>query len=61
VHGYRPTEGLYELTEDTPVAAATALANPQVTNPPSAGGLPQYYIPDWQSKTKRVGSIPLGP
>jgi hypothetical protein len=61
VHGYRGTEGLYELTEDTPVASATALANPHVTNPPSAGGLPQYYIPDWQSKTKRVGGVPLGP
>lgn len=57
----------YELTEDTPVAACTAtLANPQVTNPPSAGGLPQYYIPDWQARIKsgamtKVNEIPLGP
>jgi RHS repeat-associated protein len=64
--GYRPRMGLYQLNEPTPVAASLALANANVTTPPSAGGLPQYYIPDWQSKLSsgamtRVGEIPLGP
>ncbi len=56
-HGYRSTMGIYEFTADTPAATSTTRANTDY----GTGGLPQFYVPDWQSNTKRVGEIPLGP
>ncbi|RLB63946.1 MAG: hypothetical protein DRI90_05745 [Deltaproteobacteria bacterium] len=56
-HGYRSRMGVYEFIADTPAATSTTSAN----TGHGAGGLPQFYVPDWQTNTARLGEIPLGP
>ena len=49
---YRPGLTEFRLTQDVGVARSTALANPQF----GAGGLEQYYIPNWADVTEPVVS-----
>jgi len=50
---YRPGLTEFRLTQDVEVAPLTALANPQF----GAGGLEQFYIPNWADVTEPVVSI----
>jgi hypothetical protein len=49
---YRPGLTEFRLTQDVDAAQSTALANPQF----GAGGLQQYYIPNWADVTEPVQS-----
>ncbi|RFM25567.1 RHS repeat domain-containing protein, partial [Deminuibacter soli] len=53
--GYRPTMGVYVLKADTKAAFGYTLANPQL----GQGGLPQYFIPNWEQVLKQITTIPL--
>jgi len=52
---FRPAATAFEVVEDTPAAFGIVRANPQW----GAGGYPQVYVPDWQSKLRPVFEIPL--
>jgi hypothetical protein len=45
----------YEVTEDTPAAMALTRANPKHGD----GGLPQVYVPEYESTMKPLYSVPL--
>ena len=49
---YRPGLTSFNLTQDVVAGHALALANPQF----GAGGLEQYYIPNWLDVTQAVAS-----
>ena len=55
--GFRPEMTAYEITEDTPAATSTALANSQI----SAGGAQQFFIPNYSTVLKPLFSVPLSP
>jgi hypothetical protein len=52
---FRPAATAFEVVEDTPAAFGIVRANPQW----GAGGYPQVYVPEWQSKLRPVFEIPL--
>ena len=55
--GFRPGMTAYEVTEDTPAATSTALANSQI----SAGGAQQLFIPNYSTVLNPLFSVPLKP
>jgi hypothetical protein len=52
---YRHSVYVYEAIEDSPGAFGLVGANPQY----GAGGFPQVYLPNWQSKVRLVNRIDL--
>jgi hypothetical protein len=52
---YRHAVTVYEVLEDSPAAFGLVRANPQN----GSGGLPQVYVPNWQSRVRPVNTIEL--